>query len=480
MGGFRRGRRLVCALTIAAAGASLAAGESLAQQRKTQPGASVTVAQSGGADLRDRNVVDDTDGRSQAELRRLYDQAFAAMLADPGNLDKSFRFAGLAVRVGDLEGAVAALERMLLINANLPRVRLELGVLYFRLGSYEAARTYLITALETPNMPPEVRERAETFLARIDKQKAPTRFSGTILGGLRWQSNANAAPTGNVRVGGFDAELDDNSTAESDVNAFVAAQALHIWDFGWQSGDHLETRANFYVSRQFKREDVNASVAVASVGPRFILMPESIEGLSLRIAAAADFVMLDDREEYFAPGASVSLDKRWENALVSLGFDWRRRDYHDTKVRPFNSLRDGNEYAGRLSFEYAVNDWLGFSVLGGYARYDARVGWESYREAQIGVGITVQPLESTFVDDQNVVISFTAAHLRSWYDEVDVVVDPDVKRKDKDWRLAVTMNVPIYEDVSVVLQGGYNRRDSSLPNFEYDNWFTMTGIAWRF
>ena len=77
-------------------------------------------------------------------------------------------------------------------------------------------------------------------------------------------------------------------------------------------------------------------------------------------------------------------------------------------------------------------------------------------------------------------ISFTATHLRSWYDEVDVVVDPDVKRKDKDWRLAVTMNVPIYEDVSVVLQGGYNRRDSSLPNFEYDNWFTMTGIAWRF
>lgn len=60
--------------------------------------------------LQDRNVVEENDGRSPAEIKRLYDEAFAAMLTDPRDLDKSSSFAGLAVRVGDLEGAVVALE----------------------------------------------------------------------------------------------------------------------------------------------------------------------------------------------------------------------------------------------------------------------------------------------------------------------------------------------------------------------------------
>jgi hypothetical protein len=461
MEGLRRGLVGVCVLAMAGALALPALG------------------QTGGTGLRDRNVMDENDGRSPAELKRLYDEAFAAMLNDPGNLDKSFRFAGLAVRAGDLEGAVGALERMLLINSNLPRVRLELGVLYFRLGSYEAARSYLVSALETPNMPAEVRERAQKFLAEIDKQKSPTRFSGTLLAGMRWQSNANAAPTGNVRVGGFDAELDDNSTAAPDWNAFVAAQFVHLWDFGWQSGDHLDSRANLYVARQFERDDVNASVAVASIGPRFVLLPESVQGLSLRIAGAVDFVMLDDRQEYWAAGAALSLDKSWEGGLLSLNGDFRRREYHDSREKPFNSYRDGDEWVGRLTWEQAVNDWMAVSLSAGYARFNARVEWESYREALVALGLTFQTIESPFVR-QDVVLAMSAAHLRSNYDEVDVFIDPDTRRKDKDWRFALTINVPVAETWSVVLQGGYNRRDSSVPNYDHKNWFTMSGVAWRF
>ena len=89
---------------------------------------------------------------------RQYDEAFQEMLRQPADLDVLFRFAAVASQTGDLEGAISALERMLLINPNLPRVRLELGVLYYRLGSYEVARTYLEGALKSPTMP---RRRAQ-------------------------------------------------------------------------------------------------------------------------------------------------------------------------------------------------------------------------------------------------------------------------------------------------------------------------------
>ena len=58
-----------------------------------------------------------------------YQALFKRMYADPKNLDVSFKFAELASRLGDYEAAIGALERMLYYNPNLPRVKLELGVL---------------------------------------------------------------------------------------------------------------------------------------------------------------------------------------------------------------------------------------------------------------------------------------------------------------------------------------------------------------
>jgi tetratricopeptide (TPR) repeat protein len=122
-------------------------------------------------------------------LRGAYDRAFQAMLADPGNLDKAFAFADLAIQTGDLEGAIAAMERMLLVDPNLPWVRLELGVLYFRLGSFEVARTYLQHALTAPNLPPAVRDRIRALLAQIEQQKAALPLGGAIASASHERAN---------------------------------------------------------------------------------------------------------------------------------------------------------------------------------------------------------------------------------------------------------------------------------------------------
>ena len=85
--------------------------------------------------------------QDNVRLQRDFDSAFADVLRDPADLDASFNHAELAIQIGDFEAAISSLERMLLYNPELPRVRLELGVLYFRLGSYAIARTYLTSAV---------------------------------------------------------------------------------------------------------------------------------------------------------------------------------------------------------------------------------------------------------------------------------------------------------------------------------------------
>ena len=83
-----------------------------------------------------------------------YQALFKRMYADPSNLDVTFQFAELATKLGDYEAAIGALERMLYFNPNLPRVKLELGVLYHRIGGLKVAKSYFEQALATPGVPP--------------------------------------------------------------------------------------------------------------------------------------------------------------------------------------------------------------------------------------------------------------------------------------------------------------------------------------
>jgi Flp pilus assembly protein TadD len=103
-----------------------------------------------------------------SDLDRQYDAAFQEMLRQPADLNVLFKFATLAAQTDDLEGAVSALERMLLISPDLPRVRLELGVLYYRLGSYEVARSYLETALKSPNVSPDASSLAQQLMVKME------------------------------------------------------------------------------------------------------------------------------------------------------------------------------------------------------------------------------------------------------------------------------------------------------------------------
>lgn len=101
------------------------------------------------------------------EARAEYDASFQASLTNPSDPAVLVKFAEAAVQVGDIEGAISALERLLLIDGKQADVKLELGVLYFRLGSTEPARAYLESASASPEASPEVKERARTFLKEM-------------------------------------------------------------------------------------------------------------------------------------------------------------------------------------------------------------------------------------------------------------------------------------------------------------------------
>lgn len=96
--------------------------------------------------------------------RAAYNAAFQESLRNPIDPPTLVRYAEAALKIGDLEGAIAALERLLLVDGDNPEVKLELGVLYFRLGSMEAAKSYLVAVNESRRASADQKAKAESYI----------------------------------------------------------------------------------------------------------------------------------------------------------------------------------------------------------------------------------------------------------------------------------------------------------------------------
>ena len=203
-----------------------------------------------------------------ADPRAAYDAAFRDTLKKPSDPRTLVRFAELAVQVGDLEGAISALERLLLINGDQPAVKLELGVLYYRLGSYEAARTFLESARRSAAATAEIKDKSAPYSADIDAQVGRSRFSGNVLNGIQYSSNANSGPAGAIQSFGVNVVPTPGVSGQPDFNYLLAATFDHRYDLNRQDNGALESELQFYMTQQFQVTSANVLFLDFTTGPR--------------------------------------------------------------------------------------------------------------------------------------------------------------------------------------------------------------------
>jgi hypothetical protein len=417
------------------------------------------------------------EGAEQAAER-----AFDQMFADPANLDKTFAFAEAAVRSGDLEGAVAALERMLLINRKLPRVRLELGVLYFRLKSYEAAREQLVTVLAMSNIPAEVNAQAASILASVDHAQSLHRVSGFLYGGLRSQTNANTGSSGGaVKVFGFDGVLDNRFTAKNDWNAFVSAKVAHEYDFRNQDETVLNSQFQMYGTRHHDQTRVEIGFFEVESGPTFQVETELFQTLSIRPYLVGDMLAIDDVRNFASLGLGLNFDAALNNRL-SLRTRLRAQDrrYRNSGKRPTNDNRDG--VVARLSFEltFLASTNVMLNGIASITNQNAKSGSEANKKYTLGTGLSYVFRDPFFASARNWIAAFNVRQSWTNYEDADPVVDPNNNRDDQILHANMVTNIPIDERKTIILSVTREIQDSSLPNFKYTNSSASVGLLWTF
>jgi hypothetical protein len=418
-----------------------------------------------------------------AELKRQYDEAFQETLRKPGDLDTLFKFASLASQIGDLEGAVSALERMLLINPDLPRVRLELGVLYYRLGSYEAARTYLETALQSQALPPEVRAKAEEYLAQVNAKASPSHFAGEVFLGWRYQSNANLGPaTSRVLLFGQPANLNQVGIGKPDWGVVGSLRVRHTYDFGNQDKGALETEFSAYGNRQFQVSAANVSLLDLTTGPRFQVFNGIFEDFTLKPFITGGYVWVADTPYYGSWGggleSNVLLTDRLRNITLAI---FRRQNNQDTSYLPTNSQYRGNSLTLNTAFQYEIVPSLMLFATGSAQRFLADIApWQSYTLWGVGGGMAFRFPDPVFKTGLPWTINLTVGEQWWTYDQPDVVVDPNTMRYQNDTILNIVLAIPFDDRTTFSLSGGRFVRAATVPNYAFENNSFMFGVSWRF
>lgn len=412
-----------------------------------------------------------------------YQALFKRMYADPSNLDVSFQFAELATRLGDYEAAIGALERMLFYNPNLPRVKLELGVLYYRIGGFQISRSYFEQALATPGAPADVQQRVNQFIAEIDQRLSPHKFGGFVYAGWRHQTNANAGPADlTVRALGQDATLNSTSAAAPDWNKFVTGGGNYVYEVN--STLWAEASVLGYYAKQDKLSQFDLGLAEIQAGPRFAVPAELLPGASIKFYAIGTIAVLAEHPYYSGPGLGASMRFAIDGlARFEPSYEYRDRQYKDSVDYPTAS-----QLTGKLQTLASTVDGMLFGVLpwsgrgaADWNRTDrAEDNFNSYDRISADLGFPIAFAIPWGKEARQAVFTPAAGVSRTRYLEPNILVDPDIARRDKEWHVSASLDVQVYGSFGLRTQVYYTRTSSSLPNFEMDNLSVSFGPTMRF
>lgn len=428
------------------------------------------------------NLPPESSGPVTAQLEAQRRILFARMQANPRDLDAAFRYANISSKLGDLEGAIATYEQMLIIAPNTPRIQLELGALHYRLGAIGSAKGYFDTVYHRSDLPPPVRSKIETYHRLIEvRRKATTGFSARLSFGARYQSNANSAPTGTtVSLVGTDWVLDPNSRGDDDLSATIAGQLSYKLPLN-QDGDSLNFSVTGSMSEYADRTELASRTLEARVGPDFSVNRFGLRRGRMTVQAFAGKSWVDGTEYIDTKGVFMGLRAPIGQKMQwGVTFDWRDEDYATSASRRTAYMYSGTRTTVNAMLTRQVTpDW---QLMGGafHERRSARADFHSYRETGLQVGASHRHKPLIGDGQRSWTLSLTGKLGRRNYDAPQPIVSRTTKQHNTEYLFQAAENVPLNDDVSLTVYGGIRGSDSNYDIRTYNDKFLGINLTRSF
>jgi hypothetical protein len=408
--------------------------------------------------------------------------AFQAVLQDPGNLEKNVTYARALIDEGDIEGAIAVLERLVLLFPDRAELHVTLGQLYQRIGSDAAAAQAYESALAAPNTTPEVKAEAEALRQQALGRTAASHFSGSLFAGMQYQTNANAGSRHDrIFGGGALVNRPNDDRPKDDFSGVLGFNLNHTYDFGRQNGMALESRLTGFSQLYAQNTELDTLRAAGSVGLGFAPFPG--DGGFFRLQPRGNFEVVSTDGEWLEGGGGPGIGATFafnDTFSLALDYDAIYRDYDHVA-----ELGDTEDYTGFEHQGIATATWLVrpgttlIASIGGRAAGTEK-DFLDYKGLQTSLGAYQTYASPLSFLPYDWLAGLAVGYEARWYDSPDPSVDPGVSRQDDIFQFDLVNTVPLTQSWSVVQQVQYLLDDSNLRNYSYDNFTVAMSARWRF
>jgi len=405
------------------------------------------------------------------------DPLFQGVLARPANLNNTLQYAAGSAAAGDIESAISAYEQLLFYNPKFSQTRFELGVLYFRLGSYAMARGYLQSALQMADITPELQQKVQDLLEFADKKLQVDQFSGFAQTGLRWQSNATQGPgpQTTLATGGT---FNNRFAAQGDWNWFGTFGLDYVHDFQSQSGTTFEASVLGYDAQQFTVHQVDIGLLEIRAGPRFALSPGNVNGVTIKPYVVATGALLADDAYMGGIGGGLTAHAMLGNVSLDPYAEFVQQSFRNSAFYPVASGMTGPLSTYGVQAAGPVAAGLSWQSRVAYAHASAQSAFDTYDSFVADLWL---PWNFSFTGGGRPWTVIPSAGVTTWrYGAPDPSIAPLTTANVTEWRVSLGLEVPVWQKVVLASLVQYRSDESNVAAFSMHDLSVTAGPSIKF
>ncbi|CCG39720.1 tetratricopeptide repeat protein [Magnetospirillum molischianum] len=432
--------------------------------------------------------VRETDAASRAAMERGLtggpEVTWEQVRRNPDDPGLNAAWARTQIMRGDLLGASATLERILMRYPAATEARLVHGLVLFRLDDTTTAKSEL-ESIDPAQLTPAQRAERDQVLAQIEQRTKRLRQAVTIALGSHFDSNRNSSPSsGEILINNLPFTLEGSAEKRADWGRVGVASYEFDYDLGTDPRLSLFGALNLLGDRQSTLKTYDTVAGGATTGVRYVDGPIGAQfGAFWNSMAMNDDYYLSD---YGLDGRfTYRLAPAWE-AFTTLRLD--RQVFHNISSDQVATDSSGVVLTSWFGGVWHPDEAHNVSLSAGFARRNAAAGYMSNDRWAGRLG-------DTWLLGKGQFISAVAELGVALYDKSNPTFSSQIRR-DSDGRFDLTYGVPVgtvaetvgldapdqLREVILSVTGEYYRSLSNLPNYTYANLRTQALVSrrWEF
>ncbi len=400
---------------------------------------------------------------NQGDFKQAYPLFEQLLEQTPQSAEINFFVGRCALELHQYDEAMAAFDRVLMINPKHTRTHLELARLYYERQQLELSRTELNLVLND-QLPSDIRDVAMAFKRRIDASISPHHFNGAVIVGGGYDSNVNndignkafILPSLNIPISG--------NTKEKDGYGFSTFVLNHSYDFGERGGWTLENSFVGYDKLYSKSSLNNLVLFSLSSAPTW-----SEKQVKFALPVMFDRVYIDGKGYLYNVGAGLKetylLDPL---SAIEGGYTFKRGYYHEETYdvnahliyANYRRIVGDNLFAFALQTSYSINKEVETT------RTDV-----DYTEFKYGIDLSKE-FTKTFRGS----LGYTRINDR--YSDVDTIFL--TKRHDEKNQYELSLGYTVQKNLSLGASVAYSDNHSNHDPYDYDKLNALASVMWTF